>query len=219
MAARLVSVQEAAQLLGVTRQRVLQRIAEGSLRAEKVGSRWVIDATALSPARTSRPLSPRMVWALARALEGRHVEVRSDEVRRVSERLERLDGSDPRAVAALVRSWLSDRARRLELEVHPEDLDELRKDPRLNLSGVSDPRAGLSSGRDLEAYIEQGQLDGLAEDYFLDLNAKPEHPNVVLHVSPVAMDGVPRLFSAADLLERGGPRETRAALALIGRAA
>lgn len=216
MASRVVSVREAAQLLGVNRQRVLQRIAEGSLQAEKVGGRWLLDAATLRPARRSRPLSPRMGWALAQAVEGRPAQVRRDEVRRLDERLHRLRGSDAQAVPALVRSWLGERARRVELEMHPDDLTEVREDPRLRLSGISDPRAGLASGADLEAYIEEGQLDGFADDYFLDLDAAVESPNIVLHVSAVPMDEVPRLFSAADLFERGGPRETRAALELLG---
>lgn len=39
---QLVSVSEAAQLLGVSRQRILQRITEKSLPAERVGRDWVI---------------------------------------------------------------------------------------------------------------------------------------------------------------------------------
>lgn len=43
----LVGVTEAAQSLGVTRQRVLQMIREGKLPASRVGNGWAIPATAI----------------------------------------------------------------------------------------------------------------------------------------------------------------------------
>lgn len=46
----LVSVAEAAEVLGVSRQRVLQRIEAGTLPAKQVGKAWVIARTALEPA-------------------------------------------------------------------------------------------------------------------------------------------------------------------------
>ncbi len=45
----LVSVSEAAELLGVSRQRVLQRITERSLPATRVGRDWVIPRAAVRP--------------------------------------------------------------------------------------------------------------------------------------------------------------------------
>jgi excisionase family DNA binding protein len=46
----LVSVSQAAELLGVTRQRVLQRIQERTLPATQVGSGWVIPRAAVEAA-------------------------------------------------------------------------------------------------------------------------------------------------------------------------
>lgn len=219
MRSQMVPVSEAARRLGVNRFRVHQRIAAGSLKAEKVGSSWLVDAAGLRPARASRPMSPSMVWALARAGEGKAPDVRPAERSRLNEKLWRLREEPADELPRLVSSWLADRARRVELEVHPEDLPELRADPGLRLSGVSDPRAGLASGSDLEAYVAAGDLDELADRYFLDLDAQPERPNVILHVLDQALHGdVPRLFSAADLFERGGAREERAGLELLGRA-
>lgn len=43
----LVSVAEAAMALGISRQRVLQKINEKTLPAEKVGATWVIPAAAV----------------------------------------------------------------------------------------------------------------------------------------------------------------------------
>lgn len=44
----LVSVTEAAQELGVSRQAVLERLERGTLRGSKVGSTWVIQASAVT---------------------------------------------------------------------------------------------------------------------------------------------------------------------------
>ena len=44
-----VSVAEAADRMGVGVQRIHRRIAEGSLRAERVGHQWVIDEVDLIP--------------------------------------------------------------------------------------------------------------------------------------------------------------------------
>ena len=48
----LVSVSEAAELLGVSRQRVLQRIEAKTLPATRVGRDWVITRSAVQPAET-----------------------------------------------------------------------------------------------------------------------------------------------------------------------
>ena len=45
----LVSVPEAAQILGVTRQAVLQRLGSGSLPGRQVGHAWVIPRASLAP--------------------------------------------------------------------------------------------------------------------------------------------------------------------------
>lgn len=219
MSAKMVPVSEAARRLGVNRFRVHQRIQEGSLRAEKIGSSWLVDATALRPARVSRPMSPSMVQALVLLSEGEVPEARPSERSRLNENWRRIHKSPVDELPRLVSSWLASRARQVELEVHPEDMPELRANPRLQLSGVSDPRAGLASGSELEAYVAEPDLKELADDYFLDLDARPGNPNVILHVIDGPLSGeVPRLLSAADLFDRGGAREIRAGLELLGRA-
>lgn len=63
-----VSVAEAADRLGVNAQRVHQRIADGSLSAERIGHQWVIDEADLArlDARPAgRPLSSKSAWSLA----------------------------------------------------------------------------------------------------------------------------------------------------------
>lgn len=59
-----LSVPEAAERLGVSPARVRQRIDEGSLVAEKIGGRWLVDldASQSAPSPKGRPVSPSSVW-------------------------------------------------------------------------------------------------------------------------------------------------------------
>lgn len=59
-----MSVQQAAERLGVSPARVRQRIDAGTLVAEKIGGRWLVDLAVSSPApvRVGRPVSPASVW-------------------------------------------------------------------------------------------------------------------------------------------------------------
>jgi excisionase family DNA binding protein len=68
-----VSVAEAAQQFGVGAARIHQRIADGSLRAERIGSQWVVDEVSLlriaERRKPGRPLSARSVWAVVALAE------------------------------------------------------------------------------------------------------------------------------------------------------
>ena len=206
---------EAARRLGVNRSRVHQRIADGSLRAEKVGMIWLVDAGDLRPARRSRPMSGRMARALAEMYDGGSPAVSGAELARLRVKVEALRSGPEEELPAKLSAWLASRAERVELAVHPQDLAQLRADRRLALSGISDPRAGLSSPAEVEAYVGREDLGVLADDYFLDLARRPDAPNVVLHVVENPLVEPPRLFSAADLFDRRGPREVRAGLEMV----
>ena len=69
-----VSVAEAARRLGVGVPRIHRRIAAGSLRAERIGSQWVVDELSLLRAgeyrEPGRPLSARSAWAIIALSEG-----------------------------------------------------------------------------------------------------------------------------------------------------
>ena len=69
-----VSVAEAARRLGVGVPRIHRRIAAGSLRAERIGSQWVVDELSLLRAgeyrEPGRPLSARSAWAIIALAEG-----------------------------------------------------------------------------------------------------------------------------------------------------
>jgi excisionase family DNA binding protein len=63
-----VSVAQAAERLGVSVPRIHQRIADGSLVAERIGSQWVVDERSLlrvqERSKPDRPHSARTAWAV-----------------------------------------------------------------------------------------------------------------------------------------------------------
>ena len=64
-----LSVPQAAERLGVSQIRVRQRIQEGSLVAEKVGGRWLVDLSAVPRNRPrGRPVKPELVWDAIRCV-------------------------------------------------------------------------------------------------------------------------------------------------------
>lgn len=224
----------AAKRLGVGVPRIHQRIADGSLRAERIGSQWVVEERSLAPVSESskpgRRLSERSAWALLAVSQGNEHDLSSlapAERSRAKERLRRLlaqstfdDGlseSQVRDVAIQLRAWLRSRAGRRLFRASPRDLPELRDDSRLALSGLSHGRSGIASGDFVEAYVHVADVEALAEDYLLSADARDA--NVVLHVlspqSPEAIDYAAPLLLAADLVEHRGPREEARGVELV----
>jgi len=156
-----------------------------------------------------------MARALAEFYDGGSPAVSGAELARLSDKVEALRSGSEDDLPAKLSAWLADRSECVELAVHPQDVAQLRADRRLALSGISDPRAGLSSPAEVEAYVGRDDLGGLADDYFLDLDHRPDAPNVVLHVVESPLGEPPRLFSAADLFDRRGVREIRAGLEIL----
>jgi excisionase family DNA binding protein len=65
-----MSVSEAAASLGVSSARVRQRIEEGSLVAEKVGGRWLVDLSVVPEnRRRGRPVKPELIWDAIRRVD------------------------------------------------------------------------------------------------------------------------------------------------------
>ena len=87
----------------------------------------------------------------------------------------------------------------------PGSIDDLRQDPRVVLSGVSDPRSGLSAAHQVEAYVQPPDLDAVVKDHLLIPAAVP---SVFLHVTDHQVNApVPLGLVLADLADHGGPRE------------
>jgi excisionase family DNA binding protein len=224
-----VSVAQAAQRLGVSVPRIHQRIADGSLAAERIGSQWVIHERALlhiqERNKPGRPYSARSAWALIAASEGDRDRMRSRgpaTAARAQQQLERLLERAVRSVegeeavfdlAVSLRSVFRNRAERRLLRAAPADLADLRVDDRWALlveSGVS----GIASS-DVEGYLAESYVDAVIRDYLLV--ERDEEANLVLHVIPEGQHPYPdsRLRLAADLAEHRGPREEARAAELL----
>lgn len=211
-----MSVAEAAKQLGRSEQRVRQLLAAGELPGAKVGGHWVLEESAVQRSQRlpRRPMSSSMIWELLHADPERIAGLRPPERQRITARLrELLAAPDP---ASLLRSWSRNRGQTSQWQVAARDLKDLAADHRIIASGISDPRAGISSSKELEAYIEKSDLRPLAQDYLLVEN--PRSPNVVLHVIDGPLDRdqrLPILAVAADLADRDRPRENNEANRLV----
>ena len=200
-------------MMGLSVARARRLAAEGRIRARLVGGRWLVDAASLPSApRRSRPMSPRMAWALVVLSAGGVPDwVEPRESYRLRRALERLAADDEPEL--LLRSWLASRADRRRLSA--QEAQALRADARVVLSGLSDDRAGLSAAGDVEGYVLADEAEALIRDHLL-IDGGPS-PYVVLHVAPLLPEvPVPLLLVAADLAERDGPRELARARDLIG---
>jgi excisionase family DNA binding protein len=224
-----VSVAEAAKRLGVGVPRIHQRIADGSLRAERIGSQWVVDELSLlrvaEHRAPGRPLSARSAWALIALAEGDEeglVELAPVERARARARLEELLALaanapkaevDVRRIASALRLLFRNRAARELRKAASADLPALREDNRWE-SLVSPAASGIASP-DIDGYLDAGDVKRLSADYLLmpvDGDA-----NVVIHVLPDGQKAYPesRLQLAADLAEHRGPREELRAAELL----
>lgn len=215
----LVSVSRAAQKLGVSRMRVHQRIAAGSLPAQRVGRQWVIEEADLrsvaNHAGPGRPLSPASAWALiaVAADDASHLSPPSRSRARARLRqllLEAAMTDELDAFAALVDRALGGRAQRRLYRASQLDLPGLREDVRLRASGLSAPSAQMSAQDLVEGYVHGREHEALVRDHLLS-PANGARANVVVHVIN-GEDDVDHLVGsdlvvAADLVEYDSPRE------------
>lgn len=224
-----VSVAQAAERLGVSVPRIHQRIADGSLVAERIGSQWVVDERSLlhiqESSKAGRPHSARSAWAVIAASEDDRDRVgvnRPAVSARARMQLERLlepaaqpvaDEEAVRNLVVLLRSVLRNRAGRRLLRAAPADLGDLRSDERWAMI-VDLGSSGLAS-LDVEGYLAESLVGAILKDYLL-VDADRD-ANVVVHVIPDGQYPFPdsRLRLAADLAEHRGPREEARAAELL----
>lgn len=223
----VVSVAQAAERLGVSVPRIHQRIADGSLLAERIGSQWVVDERSLLRVqernKAGRPYSARSAWAIIAASEAVRAQVGGNSVpARVKMQLGRLlepsfvPAGDEEAIgarAASLRSVFRKRAERRLLRASRADLADLRVDVRWAM--VVEPGASGIASADVEGYLGESQVDDVVRDYLL-VDADGD-ANVVAHVIPDQQHPYPdsRLRLAADLAEHRGPREEARAAELL----
>jgi len=234
MSGVLVSVTEAAAMLGVHPQRVHERIREGSLPAKKVGHQWAVERDDLrrimNHTRPGRPFSSKSAWdLLAVAASDQAASELSPSARsRARSRLRNLlihaSSAQLDDAAAQLAHALRNRAERTLFVASPRDLPDVRDDERVHLSGVSLPESHMSAVAVAEGYVSSDDLDALIDDYLLS-PAPRSRANVILHVvSPgtehsamAALDAMARspLALAADLAEHDGVRERNEAIRAV----
>jgi len=224
-----VSVSEAARQLGVGVPRVHQRIADGSLRAKRIGSQWVIDELSLlrvaERKEPGRPLSARSVWAIIALAEGDETvmsQLAPAERSRARARLTALlalassapkSEADVRRIASALRLLFRNRAERVSRKAAASDLAKLRDDSRWE-SIVSPAASGIASVN-VDGYLAADSLQAVSREYLL-VPAEAD-ANVVIHVLPADQKSYPEstLLLAADLAEQRGPREELKAAELL----
>lgn len=224
-----VSVVEAAKRLGVGVPRIHQRIADGSLRAERIGSQWVVDELSLlrvaERKEPGRPLSARSAWAIIALVAGDEDALAALAPAERSRAKARLSGllslvakapkseQDVRRIASVLRLMFRNRADRLSWKVPAADLPKLREDPRWKAL-ISPAASGIASV-DIDGYLAPHDVQPLSREYLLmpaDADA-----NVIIHVlseSPKAYADS-KLLLAVDLADLRGPREELRAAELL----
>ena len=224
-----MSVAEAARRLGVGVPRVHQRIADGSLRAERLGSQWVVDELSVLQVaerkQAGRPLSARSAWAIIALAEGDDValaKLAPSERSRAEARLDELlsfvamppqSEQDVRRIASALRMMFRNRAAMVFRKAAVADLPKLREDTRWE-SVMSSDASGIASV-DVDGYLAAHHVDALSRDYLL-LPTEAD-ANVVIHVLPEGQKSYvgSTLLLAVDLADKRGPREEFRAAELL----
>ena len=209
----MLSVSDFAAAAGISVARARQLAAGGQVRAEKVGSQWVIADGEVNrwKALPSRPMSERVAWAAAAMADGLPVDwLKSSERSRLRRRLGSLvESSDP---VAQVQAWMRSRGEASWWHADVESLPGVAE--RVRLSGVAYPDAGLSSGGLVEGYVLPDEVKPLVDEFWL-VPAEPGAGEVLLRASSFVRDRVPRLMVAADLADHARSREVAVAERII----
>ena len=219
----IVSVQDAADRLGVHRSRVNALIQAGRLHGRKVGGRWLVDRSSLdewarSRLSDGRPFSPRRAWGYLLLLSGEPAAW-----------LDRATRSRLRKVAREVplRDLLPKLRNRGDVQYFrgaPEMLDKIRSLPGFVRSGVSaseDLGANVLVRDAVEGYLPRPRLREAV--YRLALEPSDgASANVVLRIPSLAAPLRERLIApasavAADLIESADARTSRAGEMLAER--
>jgi excisionase family DNA binding protein len=218
----LLSVNEAAERLGVTPVAVRQQIKAGRLPAVKRGRSWWVDQrdvqrSARQPAKSGRPLSPRMAWAVILLASGEPRAAGSIAPRNPARTTDWLR-SHPLYEHA---SQLRHRAATEDLEAHPSELKRILERPDTLPSGISAGEAvgliGTPSG--VELYAPAARQPTLVEEHALNPAAGgpvrirwvPDDLWVYLQPGKGSKSRAPRIAILLDLLESDDPRARREA--------
>ncbi|MFI6285614.1 helix-turn-helix domain-containing protein [Streptomyces sp. NPDC051018] len=187
---KLLSVKQAAALLGIDDSRVRQLLRAGTLEGQLVGGRWLVDGSSAQQRKkrgsvTSRSLSVRNAWGLLAALSGQRALDLSDAERsRITSRLRDIAAHDGLPVARLGQ-LVRTRAECRRYRVHSGLLPTLLADPDVVRGGVSAAaRVGasyLAPGK-AEIYVHPDKVGKLEAGFGLDLDYAKG--NLLMHVPP-----------------------------------
>lgn len=216
----LRGVEQAAEELKVTPRRVRQMLADGTLEGQRVGSVWVIDERALRFAAqrrraAHRPWNPSSAWAVLALADGAEPACTPGERSRARRRL-------AGGLANLVGP-LTSRAHSRRFNAHPSVIERLAARPgvvRTAASASAEHHLGLVGSWPLEAYVRQGDLDGILDEEVME--ERSERFNLLLRVVEDRLwpfgrgvEVAPRAVVAVDLLESEDERARRAGTELL----
>lgn len=218
-----VAVAEAAEVLGVSRQRVVQLIHAGRLPAERLGRSWAIpyeSLAVLTGARRPhvRPMSARMARAMVDLMGQQYGEpagpawagVSGRDRSRLRDRWAQLRSS-PNA-AGLLRAWLPARSHAERFSFRG-DSAALLADPRVSAGGAAHAGLGLSDGSLLEPHVSDADREGVVWDWLL---VPAFYGNLLLRSEPVVR--VDLAACLADVADLGGGRNDKAVADVLERA-
>lgn len=214
-----VDVASAAEQLNVSDDRVRKLIHSGRLPAERLGSRYIIEASVVAQlARSSRsagrPMGPERSWAaIAEICNDGLIDLPLRHWQRARAR-----SSVRQLAVSSLFGVLSGRASVCQYRAHPAAIGRLRDDGRLVRAGASAAQEHgmeIVAADEVEAYVKPDDRDKVEVDYALvPVSA---HGNVLLREPmpwwpfPSDLQAVPPLVAALDLWDSDDARSRRAA--------
>jgi excisionase family DNA binding protein len=215
-----MSVEEAAERLGVSPRAVRLRIAGGGLPAIRLGRDWRVDERdvarlARRQSRAGRPLSPAMAWAVLLLASGDAPgSDRLAGVPRYHARARQWLREHPLAEHA---DALRERARREVFEAHPSELSRLRARPDVLLTGasVADLVGLVGEAQAVDLYAPSADRDAIVDEHALMTGAGDVTvrwvPDEVWAALELIGGTAPRAAVLIDLLDSEDPRARREA--------
>lgn len=221
-----VPVRNAAARLQVTPSRVRALIRADLLQAEKIGDRWLVDASSLdrrsaAKAPVGRALKSTNAWAALLLASGANGRAASWLKQLSPWALSRIRSRLRKEGLRIMAPRLRGRAILHRFRAHPSDLAGIVQEPGVVRGGVSaaaDYHIDISDPGTIEAYVSEKRLPKLKKKYFLEPSSSP---NVILHAIsgswpfPPSSKVVPVAVAAFDLLEAEDERSRRAGEELL----
>jgi excisionase family DNA binding protein len=231
---QVLSVHEAADVLGVSMQRVRQMIHAGQLDARRSSAGWLIPKSAVTERskkiHQGRPPEPLTAWSAVALLSAAlscasqsPLDCAASAARAVSDRKVRhrvlsmlASLPDPVVNDAPWRRLLSARGQVRHVWAHPGVLDRLAADPMVSKGGANAAPTGhdgltVRPGR-LELYVNEADADDVIQRYHMQEDPEGQ-VNLVIVPASVPSDlgpgrgkPVPLPAAASDLLEDEDPR-------------